>query len=114
MSFEEKIKYWIEIDSKIKKLNEETRRLRELKNNVSEKINIIVNNNKLQDSILEIPGGKLKFTQSKTLQPITLKYIESCLSNIIQDQDQVQQVMTYIKDQREVKTSSDIKRFYDD
>jgi hypothetical protein len=114
MSFEEKVKSWVDLDNKIKKLNEETRRLRELKSNVSEKINVIINTNKLQESLLEIPGGKLKFTQTKTTQPITLKYVESCLSNIIQDQDQVQQVMNYIKDQREVKTSSDIKRYYED
>ena len=81
---------------------------------MSSKINIIIDNNKLHEAVLEIPGGKLKFTQTKNTQPITLKYVEGCLSNIIQDQEQVQQVMTYIKERREVKTISDIKRYYED
>lgn len=115
MNFEEKIKLWVEIDDKLKKVNDEARHLRELKNEISTKINnIVIDNTRLHEAVLEIPGGKIKFTQSKTTQPITLKYVESCLSNIIQDQEQVQQVMTYIKERREVKTISDIKRYYED
>ena len=102
MNFEEKIKSWVEIDDKLKRVNEEARRLRELKNEMSTKINIVIDNNRLHEAVVEIPGGKLKFTQSKSTQPITLKYVETCLSNIIQDQEQVQQVMNYIKDKREV------------
>jgi len=112
MSFEEKIKLWIETDDKIKVLNDEIRQLREIKNEVTEKINVVINHNKLQDAQIEIPGGKIKFAQTKVTQPITLKYVESCLSNIIQDQGQVQQIVQYIKEQREVKTSSEIKRYY--
>jgi len=114
MNFEEKIKSWVEIDDKLKRVNEEARRLRELKNEMSTKINIVIDNNRLHEAVVEIPGGKLKFTQSKSTQPITLKYVETCLSNIIQDQEQVQQVMNYIKDKREVKSISDIKRYYED
>jgi hypothetical protein len=114
MNFEEKIKSWVEIDDKLKRVNEEARRLRELKNEMSTKINLVIDNNRLHEAVIEIPGGKLKFTQSKSTQPITLKYVETCLSNIIQDQEQVQQVMNYIKDKREVKSISDIKRYYED
>ena len=114
MVTKKKIKSWIELDDKIKDLNEETRRLRELKNNISEKINVVIKNNKLNNSVVEIPGGKIKFTESKITQPITIKHVNTCLSNIISDQKQVEQIMNYIKEQREVKTTSDIKRYYDD
>lgn len=114
MSFEEKINKWIEIDNKLKELNDETRRLREMKSNISEKINIVIENNKLREAMVEIPGGKLKFTQSKVIQPLSLTYINNCLSNIIQDDEQVKQIMNYIKKRRDYKFSSDIKRYYDD
>jgi len=114
MSFENTIKLWLDVDDKIKRLNEETRQLRETKNELAEKINVVIDNNKLQDAVVEIPGGKIKFAQTKVTQPVTLKYVEACLSTIIQDQKQVEQIMTYIKDRREVKTSSDIKRYYHD
>lgn len=114
MSFEEKIKEWLEIDDKLKKLNEDIKVLRNKKNNITEKINVVIENNKLQEALVEIPGGKLKFTQSKNYQPITLTYINTCLSNIIQDEEQVKQIMEYIKRRRDVKFSSDIKRYYSD
>ena len=94
MSFEEKIKLWLDVDDKIKRLNEETRHLRETKNELAERINIVIDNNKLQDAVVEVPGGKIKFAQTRVTQPVTLKYIETCLSTIIQDQKQVEQIVS--------------------
>jgi hypothetical protein len=39
-------------------------------------------------------------------------FLEKCLHNIIPDKKQVEFIMGYIKEQREVKTSPEIKRTY--
>jgi hypothetical protein len=55
----------------------------------------------------------LKFVSSKTTAPLTLTYIEKCLSDLITNGKQVEQIMAYIKKNRETKTSMEIKRVYD-
>jgi hypothetical protein len=41
-----------------------------------------------------------------------LAYIEKCLSELITNRKQVEQIMTYIKKNRETKTTMEIKRVY--
>ena len=62
---------------------------------------------------MNISDGKLKFVSSKTTAPLTLTYIEKCLSELITNGKQVEQIMTYIKKNRETKTTMEIKRVYD-
>ena len=63
-------------------------------------------------SSLRVSDGILKFTNVRTTMPISLKYLETCLKDIIKNPDQVDKIMNYIKDKREVKNSVEIKRFY--
>jgi uncharacterized protein YoxC len=111
-SFEKNIQKWVSIDNQIKILNEKTKELRDEKNDLLEDINVYIETNKLNNASIDISDGKLKFVQSKTTQPLTLKFVENCLSNIIQDSKQVTQIMKYIKDKREKKEISEIKRYY--
>lgn len=111
-SFEKNIQKWVSIDNQIKILNEKTKELRDEKNDLLEDINVYIETNKLNNASIDISDGKLKFVQSKTTQPLTLRFVENCLSNIIQDSKQVTQIMKYIKDKREKKEISEIKRYY--
>lgn len=111
-SFEKNIQKWVSIDNQLKILNEKTKELRDEKNDLLEDINVYIETNKLNNASIDISDGKLKFVQSKTTQPLTLKFVENCLSNIIQDSKQVTQIMKYIKDKREKKEISEIKRYY--
>jgi hypothetical protein len=61
---------------------------------------------------VNISDGKLRFVASKHTAPLTLAYIEKCLSQLISNGKQVEQIMTYIKKNRETKTSMEIKRVY--
>lgn len=111
-SFERNIQKWVSIDNQLKILNEKTKELRDEKNDLLEDINVYIETNKLNNASIDISDGKLKFVQTKTTQPLTLKFVENCLSNIIQDSKQVTQIMKYIKDKREKKEISEIKRYY--
>tara|TARA_A100001015_G_C14693059_1_gene595194 strand:+ start:393 stop:734 length:342 start_codon:yes stop_codon:yes gene_type:complete len=113
MSFEENIKQWILVDNEMKKYYEKIKSLREKKNNIQENIIVHVKQNDLDDATVKINDGKLKFVETKTSNPITLKYLQSCLEECIESENDVQHIMNYIKDNRETKQHSEIKRFYD-
>ena len=54
----------------------------------------------------------LKFANVKQTAPLTLKFLEGCLSTCIQSPEQVEIIMNYIKENRESKYVSDIKRVF--
>lgn len=110
--FERNIQKWVAVDNQLKIVNEKAKELRDEKNDLLEDINMYIETNKLNNASIDISDGKLKFAQSKVTQPLTLKFVENCLSNIINDQRQVTQIMKYIKDKREKKDVSEIKRYY--
>lgn len=110
MSFEENIKKWVWIDNQLKTVNERAKVLRDEKNTMEETIMNYVETNNLSNATINITDGKLRFVSTKQTAPLTLKYVEECLSKCISNPLQVKQVMQVIKDNREVKYSADIKR----
>ena len=68
----------------------------------------------LGKATVNISDGKLKFVTAKHTAPLTLTYIEKCLSELITNSSQVEQIMTYIKKNRETKTTTEIKRLYNE
>lgn len=112
MSFEDSIKEWVSIDSKIKQHNEELRELRQQRNDLTQRVYDHVNNNNLNHATVQISDGKLKFQSVKVTQPITLKFIKQCLNDCIPNEEHVNTIMDHIKNSRESKYVDDIKRFY--
>lgn len=112
MSFENQIQQWVQIDNQLKSVNEKVKELREKKNSISEKINNHIEENQLNNAAVKISDGQLKFVKIKETQPLTFKYLETCLSEIIKNEEQVKKIVEYIKNKREVKYIPEIKRFY--
>ena len=104
------IKKWVAIDNEIKKNNENIRILRENKNNITSNICNYMYLNTIQDKRIEISDGYLKCFDKKEYSPLTFQYIEECLNKIIKNDDQVKYIIKYLKDNREIKTSKDLKR----
>lgn len=112
-TLELKIKRWVELDNKIKTTSEEVRDIRTEKAVINDEILEIIEEKQLTKATVNISDGKLKFVSSKTTAPLTLTYIEKCLSQLITNGKQVEQIMTYIKKNRETKMIMEIKRVYD-
>ena len=112
MSFEEHIKKWVHLDSEIKDLNEKQKELRNKKNQLCNSIMNEVEEKNLQQAIINITDGKLKFAQTKQTAPLTLSFIDRCLKEVIPNENQVELIMNYIKEKRESKMISEIKRYY--
>lgn len=113
MSLEENIKQWVRLDDQLKLVSEKAKEIREQKNNVEENILIYVKKNNLENATAKITGGKLKFIETKQTSPLTLKFIEDCLNETIENPSKVKEILHYIKEQREIKYVKDIKRYFD-
>ena len=108
----EKIKNWVVMDSKLKIVNEKTKQLREMKSQLNHQICDYMNNHNLAHKNLTIIAGDLQIYEEKEYSSITFSYIERCLAELIKDKTQVEFIIQYLKENREVTVSSDIKRTY--
>jgi hypothetical protein len=111
-TLETKIKRWVELDNKIKETSEEVKDIRTEKSVINDEIIEIIEEKKLEKATVNITDGKLRFVATKHTSPLTLAYIEKCLSELITNGKQVEQIMSYIKKNRESKTTTEIKRVY--
>ena len=108
----ENIRKWVLLDTQIRTINEKTKVIREVKQKVTTQIcNYIINKN-IQDKKIEISDGELKVFTKNEYSPLTFSYIEECLSKIISNKEQVQYIIKFLKENREIKHSSDISRIF--
>ena len=106
------IQNWVELDNDLKKLNEKVKEIRTRKNDLEDKIMTHVEDNGMNNSVVTIADGKIKFCEVKQTSPLTLGFLEKCLSEVIANQSQVKQIVDYIKSKRETKIVPEIKRYY--
>jgi hypothetical protein len=111
-TLEAKIKRWVELDNRIKESSDEVRDIRTEKSVINDEILEIIEEKNLEKATVNISDGKLRFVTTKHTAPLTLGYVEKCLSELITNGKQVEQIMTYIKSHRETKTTMEIKRVY--
>lgn len=114
MNFENEIKKWVSVDNEIKNLNEKTKLLRDTRNKLSESIINYANEKKISNSMIKITDGKLKFTNTKVTEPLTFKYIEQTLAQIIMNESQLKYIIEHLKNKRTSKVIPEIKRYSDD
>ena len=112
MSFEQHIQQWVSIDNQMKQLTDKMKELRDRKNTLNDAIFNHVENSNLSNATLQISDGKIKFVKTKDTQVLTFKYLETCLHEIIKNEDQVNKIIDYVKNKREIKYVPEIKRFY--
>jgi len=111
MSFEQQIQQWVSLDNQLKQLNEKQKELRDKRNTIEENLTSYATNNNLSNAVVKISDGKLKFTNTKVQEPLTYKYLEKTLSEIIKNEGQVKMIITELKQRRESKIVQEIKRF---
>ena len=111
MSFENQIKQWVQLDNQLKELNDKTKELREKRNTLEQNITNYATSNNLSNSTVQITDGRLKFTNTRVPEPLTFKYLEKTLGEIIKNDSQVKLIMEHLKQKRAVKIVPEIKRF---
>ena len=110
--FIENVKKWVLMDSQIKMINEKTKQIRENKHHLSESICEYMKESNLLDNKIGITDGELRVYEKKEYSPLSYTYLEKCLAEIIHDKKQLDYIIQYLKQKREITTSLDIKRTY--
>jgi hypothetical protein len=113
-SFEDKIRAWVKMDDELRRCQEQTKQLREKRNQIASSIHNYVASNELNNATVNISDGRLKFVKTQIPQSLTFKFIEECLSEIITNKESVEEILNHIKSRRTMKSTQDIKRFYSD
>ena len=111
MSFENQIQQWVSLDNQLKQINEKVKELRDSRNNLEQNITNYASQNNLSNATIQINGGKLKFTNTKIPEPLTFKYLEKTLGEVIKNESQVKLIMEHLKQKRAIKIVPEIKRF---
>jgi len=110
LNFEKQVQDWVSIDNQLKILNDKVKELRDKRNNLTTNLSKYAENNNLANSVIQITDGKLRFVNSKVSEPLTFKYLEKALTQIIKSESQVKQIIEHIKTNRDTKIISEIKR----
>ena len=111
MSFEGQIQQWVQLDNQLKQINEKVKDLREKRNTLEQNITTYAASNNLTNSTVQISDGKLKFANTKVQEPLTFKYLEKTLNEVIKNESQVKLIIEHIRQKREIKIVPEIKRF---
>ena len=110
--FQKNIQDWVTVDNKIKNLNNQVKELRSNRNQLTNNIFTYAESNNLENAVIQISDGKLKFQNVKQTSPLTFKLVKEVLDECINNDEDVLALMTAIKNKRETKFSYDIKRSY--
>tara|TARA_R110001592_G_scaffold38722_7_gene127654 strand:+ start:316 stop:663 length:348 start_codon:yes stop_codon:yes gene_type:complete len=110
--FQKNIQDWVSVDNQIKNLNNQVKELRSNRNQLTNNIFTYAESNNLENAVIQISDGKLKFQNVKQTSPLTFKLVKEVLDECINNEEDVLALMTAIKNKRETKFSYDIKRSY--
>jgi hypothetical protein len=107
--FIEKIQKWAKLDTQLKMINETIKDIRDMKNNLTDDICEYAENNNVNAKI-NIGDGQLIISERKIYSPLSYAYIEECLEKIIDDEEHIEFIINYLRDNREVEIVKEIRR----
>lgn len=106
----ENIKQWVYYDNQLKLLTEKMRDIREKRGRTQETIIDELNTSNRQNAVIGIGDGELKMCARKDYPPLTYHYVEKCLTDVIPNQEHVKYIINYMKSNREIKESFELRR----
>jgi len=110
--FIENIKKWVLLDSQLKSVNEKVKKMKEMKQCLLAEILDYVKENHLDHKKIEISDGELRFYEKKEYQPLSYHFLQEQLLKIIKNNNQVDQIIDFLRENREVTVHTEIKRMY--
>ena len=112
-SLKENITLWVLLDTQLKTINEKTKKMREKKNELSQNICKYIIDNNIKNKIKIKDGehlAEIRMYDKKEYSALTFGYIESCLKKLIHDEEQVEYVIEFLKENRGITSSPDIRK----
>lgn len=112
MNFEQTLQQWLVLDNEVKNYNQKIKDIRAKQKNTEDLLINYAYSKNLLYSTIKLQNDKFKFVNTKITSPLTFKYLEKSLGEIIKNSEQVKAIMNYIKNNRESKIVPELKRFY--
>jgi hypothetical protein len=110
-TFVENVQKWLLYEQQLKVVSEKSKQIRESKNKTTEFLCQYMDEHGLSHNKIKISDGELKMVEKKEYTPLSFGFIELCLDNIIDDKSQVEMILSYIREQREISISKELRRF---
>ena len=106
--FSEVVKNWVKIDDDIRTKQNE---IKDLKNERKDyEVYILEFMDKVNETVVNITGGKIRKNKSKTKAPLKQDYIQQALFDVTQDSAKSLQMTKYILDSRPTCERVNLKR----
>jgi len=112
MTLEENIKKWVVIDNQQKKINEELKKLRIKKNDLTNNIVLDFSKKNIKSPIIKISDGKLSLIETQHTNVISFKFLLESFTEYFEDEEQANKLLDFIKSKRTFTYVSSIKRIY--
>lgn len=114
----EYIKKYVSLDNFIKEQNAKLSEYREMKRSVEDNILYTIKAYNLKDIEINLPDGKLQYTEKETHSPLSIQFLKNALinyysektNNMVQANQQAEVLLEYILDQREKRIEPTLKR----
>lgn len=110
-SYADKLKRWVILDKQLRFVNNKTREIRESKSKLTQELcEIVQQHPHLGNKAVELNDGELRFVEKREYTPLSFSYIHECLNKVISNPTDVDRIIQYIKENREVRISHEIRR----
>lgn len=110
--FQKNIQTWVTVDNRIKNLQTQVKELRTQRTDLTSNIFNYAEINNLENAVIQISDGKLKFSNVKQTSPLTYSLVEEALNDCIENEDAVKNIIKHIKSKRQTSFKYDIRRSY--
>jgi len=109
-TFVENVQKWLVYEQQLKLVTDKAKQIRESKNTTAESICQYMQTHGLAHNKIKITDGELKIFEKKEYSPLTFGYVEECLAKIITEKESVEFIMEYLKQNREIKITHEIRK----
>lgn len=108
-TFPQQVQKFITLEEELLKLQDQIKKLREQKMKTQSQITNTMNERQWQKQKFEAGSYQLSMIERKQYGALTFSYLEETLAKIITDKTQVDYVIQFLKNNRSIKTSQEIK-----
>ena len=111
---EEQVKSWVNMDNSIRDMSDRVKLLKDDRSGIQTGITEYIANHDMVNTVIRTSDSDIRFNVSRTSAPLTFKHLQQCLNDLVQNEEQVERMIAYIKDKRQVKETVEMKRIFRD
>jgi hypothetical protein len=112
MSLKDNIKQWVILDNQHKNANEQVKKIRDMKNGLGNSIITNLASDNIQNPVIKISDGKLRFVETHQANVIGYKFLLDCFNEYLDDENKALELLEFVKSKRTFTNVSSIKRIY--